>query len=248
MMKRSVIAFCGLAVAAAMLTAPPAWADNAKPGMWDPLESLNRSVYSFNSAFGTSVANQIATAYDSTVPESVRAGVDNVFTNLREPLTVVASGLSGDMKNAGLSAGRFAINTTAGIGGVYDVATRMGWVSRPTDFGMTLCHYNVPPGPYLVLPFVGASTVRDAAGVLAAYWAAFWVLEGWAPAYIIADRAVSYSTDHPASAPEAAVGDAYAEQRDHYQTLRAGLCDGSIPGDRLKAGPIGRVAEVAPHG
>jgi phospholipid-binding lipoprotein MlaA len=247
-MKRSVVGSWCLAVAAAMLVALPAWADTAKPGVWDPLESLNRSVYSFNSAFGSSVADQIATAYDSAVPESVRTGVDNVFKNLREPLTVVASGLSGDMKNAGLSAGRFAINATAGIGGVYDVATGMGWVSRPTDLGMTMCHYSVPPGPYLVLPFIGSSTVRDAAGVLATYWAAFWVLEGWAPAYIIADRAVAYSANHPGSTPEAAVGDAYAAQRDHYQTLRAGLCDGNIPGSQLKASPLGRVMEVAPHG
>jgi phospholipid-binding lipoprotein MlaA len=191
----------------------------------------------------------MATAYDSAVPASVRAGVDNVFTNLREPLTVVASGLSGDLNNAGLSAGRFAINTTVGLAGVYDVATGMGWVSRPTDFSTTLCHYNVPAGPYLVLPFIGSSTVRDAVGVLAAYWATFWVLDEWAPAYIVADRAVAYSTSRSAAVPAAAAaGDAYVVQRDQYQTLRAGVCDGSIPGDRLKAGPLGRVVEAAPHG
>ena len=246
-MKRSLMGFACLAVAAVLLTASAARADNAAPGVWDPLESLNRGVYSFNSAFGSSVATQVATAYDSAVPESVRTGVDNVFTNLREPLTAVASGLSGDMKNAGLSAGRFAINTTAGIAGVFDVATTMGWVSRPTDLGTTLCRYHMPAGPYLVLPFVGPSTVRDTVGVLAAYWAAFWAFEGWAPAYIVADRAVAYTTNRPAAATDTA-GDGYAEQRDRFQALRSGLCDGSLPADHLKASPLGRVIEVAPHG
>jgi phospholipid-binding lipoprotein MlaA len=242
-MKRAAIGFWSLAVAAALLTALPASADEAKAGVWDPLESVNRGVYSFNSAFDDSVAHQVATAYDSTVPESVRAGVDNVFTNLREPLTVVASGLSGDLKNAGLSAGRFAINTTAGIGGIYDVATGMGWVSRPADFGMTMCHYNVPAGPYLVLPFIGASTARDAVGVLAAYWAAFWTLEGWAPTYIVADRAAAYVATPAAGAAAAAPADGYAAQRDQFVALRAGACDG---GAGLKAGPFGEVT-TAPH-
>jgi len=247
-MKRAVIGFWCLAVAAALPSALPAWADDAKPAAWDPLESFNRGVYSFNSAFGDSVANQVATAYDSSVPESVRAGVDNVFTNLREPLTAVASGLSGDMKNAGLSAGRFAINTTAGLGGIYDVATGMGWVSRPTDLGMTLCRYDVPAGPYLVLPFVGATTVRDAVGVLAAYWAAFFVLEDWAPVYIVADRADAYAASHGSGAAAAAPADGYADQRDQYLAQRAGACDGTLTADRLKAGPYGRVMEATPHG
>ena len=246
-MKRAVVGFCGLAMLAAAMTALPARADDAKAAIWDPLESVNRTIYSFNSAFGSSIATQIATAYESAVPDSVRAGVDNVFTNLREPVTVVAAGLGGDLRNAGLSAGRFAINSTVGIGGVYDVASGMGWVSRPTDFGTTLCRYNLPAGPYLVLPFIGPTTIRDTAGVLATYWATFWLLDGWAPAYIIADRAVAYTTNRPATMPAAEAGDAYAEQRDHYQALRTGLCDGSIPGDRLKASPLGRVVEVAPH-
>jgi phospholipid-binding lipoprotein MlaA len=244
-MKRAVIGFWCLALAAALPTAVPALADEAKPGVWDPLESVNRGVYSFNSAFDDSIAHQVATAYGSTVPESVRAGVDNVFTNLREPLTVVASGLSGDLKNAGLSAGRFAINTTAGIAGIYDVATGMGWVSRPADFGMTMCHYNVPTGPYLVLPFIGASTARDAVGVVAAYWAAFWTLEGWAPTYIVADRAAAYgSVPAPASAATAPA-DGYAAQRDQFLALRAGACDNSVAG--LKASPFGGVTAAAPH-
>jgi len=149
------------------------------------------------------------------------------------------------MKNAGLSAGRFAINTTAGLGGIYDVATGMGWVSRPADLGMTMCHYNVPPGPYLVLPFIGASTARDAVGVLAAYWAAFWGLDGWAPTYIVADRAVAYAPRY--AAVTAAPADGYAAQRDQFVALRAGACDGSLAGNQLKASPFGGVTAAAPH-
>jgi len=246
-MKTAVIGFWCLAVAAALPTALPAWADEAKPGVWDPLEPVNRGVYSLNSAFDDSVAHPVASAYDSAVPESVRTGVDNVFTNLREPLTVVASGLSGDLKNAGLSAGRFAINTTAGIGGIFDVATRMGWVSQPADLGMTMCHYNVPAGPYLVLPFIGASTARDAVGVLAAYWAAFWTLEGSAPTYLVADRAAAYVSTPAAATAATAPVDGYAAQRDQFLAMRAGACDGSLAGNQLKAGPFGEVTAAAPH-
>ena len=174
------------------------------------------------------------------------AVVRNLINNPRTPLDLslglLPHMLSGDLKNAGLSAGRFAINTTAGIGGIYDVATGMGWVSRPADFGMTMCHYNVPAGPYLVLPFIGASTARDAVGVLAAYWAAFWTLEGWAPTYIVTDRAGAYVSTPAAAA--AAPADGYAAQRDQFVALRAGACDGSVAG--LKASPFGGVTP-APH-
>jgi phospholipid-binding lipoprotein MlaA len=215
---------------------------------WDPFESFNRAVYSFNSAFGESVATKVASGYQSAVPQGVQAAVGNFFTNLREPLTVVASALNADFSNAGTSVGRFAINTTAGVGGLFDVATKMGWVSRPQDFGTTLCKYKVPSGPYVVLPFVGPSTVRDTAGSAASYVASFWALDDWAPGYILADRAASYVTDGaPGAVPASAAGissDGYAEQRSRYLELREGLCQDRIPAERLKASPLGRVIEV----
>jgi phospholipid-binding lipoprotein MlaA len=214
---------------------------------WDPFESFNRSIYSFNSAFGGSVASEVATGYRATVPEEVQAAIDNFFTNLREPLTFVASTLNADFRNAGTSAGRFAINTTAGIGGLFDVATKVGWVSRPQDFGTTLCKYKLPAGPYVVLPFIGPSTVRDTAGSLASYIASYWALGGWGRrTYILADRTASYLTDRApaairAAALPAASVDGYAEQRRKYLELRDALCKDSIPAERLKASPLGRV-------
>jgi phospholipid-binding lipoprotein MlaA len=248
-----------VALSSAALAPAPAQAQNAaQPAAtpqpeaatgtsWDPFESFNRAVYRFNSAFGESVALKVASGYQSAVPQGVQAAVGNFFTNLREPLTIVASALNADFNNAGTSAGRFAINTTAGIGGLFDVATKMGWVSRPQDFGITLCKYKLPAGPYVVLPFVGPSTVRDTAGSAASYVATFWALDDWAPTYIVADRAVSYVTDQaPALAgTEPAAGtDGYAAQRSKYLELREALCQDRIPAERLKASPLGRVIEV----
>jgi phospholipid-binding lipoprotein MlaA len=257
-MKLGTLGIGCLAVALSSAALAPAYADNAAQpaapqaapgGSWDPFETFNRSIYSFNSAFGESVASKVSSGYQSAVPGGVQAAVDNFFTNLREPFTFVASALNADFANAGTSAGRFAINTTAGIGGLFDVATKMGWISRPQDFGTTLCKYKLPAGPYVVLPFVGPSTVRDTAGSAASYVASFWVLDEWAPTYIVADRAASYATDQ-APAAAAASGaptpaDGYAEQRRKYLELREALCEDRIPAERLKASPLGRVIEKA---
>jgi phospholipid-binding lipoprotein MlaA len=222
----------------------------AASASWDPFESFNRSIYAFNSAFGSSVALNVASSYQATLPDGVRAAVGNFFTNLREPLTIVASALNADFANAGTSAGRFAINTTAGIVGLFDVATPMGWVSRPQDFGTTLCKYRLPTGPYIVLPFIGPSTLRDTAGSAASYVGSFWALTGWARrTYIFADRAASYVTDQAPAAVRAAsahatAADGYAEQRRKYLELREALCEDRIPAERLKASPLGRVIEM----
>jgi phospholipid-binding lipoprotein MlaA len=94
----------------------------------------------------------------------VRLGVGNFFRNLREPATVVSSALEGQLDEAGTAAARFGINTTLGIVGFRDPATGLGFTVRPRNLEETLCMYRLPSGPYLVLPFLGPATVRDAAG------------------------------------------------------------------------------------
>lgn len=244
-MKRKLAGAVVVAGFLAALAAPARAASDPTTGTWDPLEPINRSIYSFNAAFGAGAATKLADAYAAAVPEAVRVSIDNFFTNLREPLTAVSSLLAGDVANAGRSVGRFAINTTAGIGGLFDVATQMEVVSRPTDLGTTLCRYRVPAGPYLVLPFVGPTTARDAAGLAATYYGAFWVLEDWAPAYIVADRAAAYAGDR-AAADDAAAAATYEGQRERYQAERAALCSDAPPAG-LKASPLGKVIEAAPH-
>ncbi|WP_207461202.1 VacJ family lipoprotein [Azospirillum sp. SYSU D00513] len=204
----------------------------AQPAAADPWESVNRAVHGFNMLLTDWVAGPAASAYEQTVPTAVQAGVGNLFANLREPATAVSSLLQGDLANARTSAGRFAINSTAGIGGLYDVATGMGWVARREDAGTFLCHYGAPSGPYVVLPFLGPSTLRDAIGLAAVYGLGYGLLgDDLAPvypAYVIADRAVSMlrrKTEAPAD-------DHYQEQRKSYLRQRDSLC-----GEKAAPGP-----------
>lgn len=233
---------------AAMLTATaaPASAQTVVAQPWDPIETVNRAVYNFNVAFASMVAGPVASAYRTTVPASVQAGVDNVFTNLREPVTAISSGLQGDFRNAGMSAGRFAVNTTAGIGGIFDLATRLGLESRAQDLGATFCAYDVPAGPYVVLPFVGPSTVRELVGLALAWYGAFGVLNDWAVGYIVADRAVGLAADPP---PDfSATPDPYLERRAFHFAVREAVCSEGTPSEILKASPLGQVTIVPPKG
>lgn len=259
-MVRKQTYFLSLAVVGAMLAGAPAFAQTAAPRseVWDPFERVNRATYSLNSAFMSVVAGPVVAAYRSNVPTSVQTGINNVFTNLREPLTVISSGVQGDLANMRVSAGRFAINTVAGIGGVFDVASRMGWVSRPEDLGTAMCSYGVPSGPYLMVPFFGPTNAREAAGTIAAYGLAYATGDDLVYSYVVADRTVAAASDLPMSmfeqVPEAGLNapspapvvtlDAYASTRDRYMTLRADLCADSIPAADLKASPLGGVIKT----
>lgn len=241
--------FSFFAVAAVMLSATPSFAQSVPAGgstVWDPFESFNKAVYSFNRAFSSEAAAPLIQAYHDNVPLGVRTSIDNFFANLREPLTALSSALQGDMSNTGVSAGRFAINTTAGIGGLFDVATELGWRSKPQDLGMAMCSYGVPAGPYIVLPFIGASTLRETVGVLATYSLVYSASHDWGPGVIVADRAASVANDRPlphAMAPGAPK--TYEEQRDAYLAFRTDLCNGSIAEQDLKASPLGSVMQVS---
>ncbi len=220
----------GMAAAITLATASAGWAQTA----WDPLESLNRAIWNLNGLYISAVYTPTASFYQDVVPAPVRTGIDNVFTNLREPVTTIGSAIAGDFRNAGISAGRFAINLTAGLGGVFDVATEMGWVAAPMDIGTALCRRGVPAGPYLVLPIIGSIHLRDGAGLAAAYGGSSMVLQDWTLPYIIADRSVARLTD-----PNG-FSDDYAMQRDAYWAFREALCAGTLPADTLKASPFGQ--------
>ena len=130
----------------------------------DPLESWNRGVFEFNDALDRAVVKPVATAYRDGLPSWMRTGIHNFFDNLED----VWSGVNSLLQFRGLQAadnlGRFVINTTMGLGGLLDVAGEMGMERHPTNFGLTLGRWGVGEGPYLVLPFLGSSTVRDALG------------------------------------------------------------------------------------
>jgi phospholipid-binding lipoprotein MlaA len=130
----------------------------------DPLEPLNRTIHSFNDLLDLMFIEPASIVYGH-LPDTARMGVRNVLNNLREPVTVLNDALQGEGDRAGLAFGRFMINTLVGMGGLFDFATEFGYPRHVEDFGQTLGRWGVGPGPYLVLPVLGPSTVRDTAGL-----------------------------------------------------------------------------------
>ena len=127
----------------------------------DPFEPLNRDVNSVNRALDQAALKPAAKAYQRGLPGLVRAGVSNFFANLGDPWSAVNSLLQLKVGDAAQDTMRFAVNTVFGLGGLLDIATDAGIARHKQDFGATLAHWGVPPGPYLVLPLIGPSTLRD---------------------------------------------------------------------------------------
>lgn len=127
----------------------------------DPWESWNRSVSNFNDSLDVAIVKPVATTYVNVAPQFLRNGISNFFSNLTGVWTVVNSTLQLKPKTALDSFFRLTINTFLGLGGVLDIASEMNIDRHTADFGQTLGHYGVPPGPYLVIPFLGSSTLRD---------------------------------------------------------------------------------------
>lgn len=132
----------------------------------DPFESFNRSMYRFNDAFDRAVMQPVARGYQAVTPDAVDRAVTNVFSNLGEVWVIANDLLQLKLGQAISDAWRFIINSTFGIYGIFDVATHLGLEKHNEDFGQTLGHWGVGPGPYLVLPFLGPSTVRDTTGLV----------------------------------------------------------------------------------
>ena len=128
----------------------------------DPLEPLNRQVFKFNDALDTAIVKPVAIAYRDHTPTPLRQGIGNVFNNLQDSWSVVNNLLQLKTDYAYDSLVRVAINTLLGVGGVVDVASELGIERHTQDFGHTLGVWGVPPGPYLVLPILGPSSLRDA--------------------------------------------------------------------------------------
>lgn len=135
-----------------------------QPG--DPLEGFNRKMFGFNQTLDRAIYRPAAMAYKHALPTPVRSGLRNFFSNLGEPVVFVNYLLQLRIGKAVHTVGRFAINSTVGIGGLFDIAKRRG-INLPhhrNSFGDTLAWYGVGPGPYVFLPFVGPSTLRDVLG------------------------------------------------------------------------------------
>ncbi len=133
----------------------------AQPDPHDPWESYNRSMTRFNDAVDEAVLKPVATAYKTVLPQTARTGVGNFFGNLGDVWSFVNNVLQAKPEGALHSFWRVAINTTLGLGGLFDPATEMRLERHREDFGQTLGYWGADSGPYLVLPLLGSSTLRD---------------------------------------------------------------------------------------
>ena len=136
----------------------------------DPLRPMNEAVFEFNLAVDKAVLRPVASAYRTVLPEGVRDSVRNFLRNLKTPVNMANSLLQGDLEGFGTHFGRFAFNTLAGFGGLFDAAADAGIPYREEDFGQTLAVWGVPEGPYLMLPILGPSNIRDTSGMVGDYF------------------------------------------------------------------------------
>ena len=152
-------------------TAPPADPDDRESlrRANDPFEPLNRVIFTVNIEADRYILKPVAYVYKEAVPQPIRAIVGNLLDNLRSPVILVNAVLQGDFDRAGATLFRFSVNSTLGFAGVADVAADMGFVRRNEDFGQTLAVWGVAEGPYLMLPVLGPSNLRDAVGRAADY-------------------------------------------------------------------------------
>jgi phospholipid-binding lipoprotein MlaA len=146
------------------LTLLPAMAQAASED--DPWEGFNRAMFRFNDTLDTYALKPLAQGYQAVTPQFLEDGVHNVFGNLGDVGNLANNLLQGKMHDAGVDTGRLIFNTTFGLLGFFDVATPMGLQKNDEDFGQTLGAWGLGSGPYLVIPFLGPSSVRDATGKL----------------------------------------------------------------------------------
>ena len=133
--------------------------------IYDPFEPLNRAIFSFNNVADRIVLEPIAKGYKK-LPSPLQSGINNFLSNLRAPLVVVNQLLQGQGQNAFQSSGRFIVNSTVGIFGLFDVAEKIGLEEKEEDYGQTLATWGVGDGFYLVLPLFGPSNLRDTSGMV----------------------------------------------------------------------------------
>jgi phospholipid-binding lipoprotein MlaA len=157
----AVAALALFALLTGCATVPP----NAGQDPRDPLEAINRQVFGFNEGLDKVVLKPLAQVYDTVLPVPVQDCLSNGFSNLREPSNAFNNLLQGKAAEAVSDVCRFAVNTTVGLLGCFDVASRMGLERHREDFGQTLGVWGLGQGPFLVLPLFGPSSIRDGAGL-----------------------------------------------------------------------------------
>ncbi len=219
----------------------------------DPWEGLNRGIYRFNDVADRATLKPVARAYAKVTPNWMQTGVRNFFANLGYPTTIVNQLLQGKLGLALQDTGRLVINTVAGVGGLIDAASIGGLTANEEDFGQTLAVWGVPSGPYVTLPFLGPSSLRDAPSRIADYFTGVpryvdvqWEAEWSARALEV----VGFRADLlPVEAQIENVFDRYAFMRDAWAQRREYMIfDGRPPEPTFDDEPLeeGDVAPAAP--
>ena len=213
-----------LALTTAILATGCATGPDRKPG--DPLEPMNRAIFSFNDALDRTVAVPIAKGYQKVTPQPLRQAISNFFSNLGDLDNFANSLLQLHITDATESLMRFAMNSTFGLGGLIDFATPAGLPKHKEDFGLTLGRWGVPSGPYLVLPLFGPSSFRDGLGYLVDFRANPITYMGWEykyPLYFVQFVSVRSDLLGATTLLEQAALDKYSFVRDAYTQQRRSL-------------------------
>ena len=233
---RHFLAVSALALVALLegcATVPP----NAGADPRDPLEPFNRQVFAFNEGLDKVVLKPLAQVYDTVLPVPVQDCLSNGFSNLREPSNAINNLLQGKAAEAASDVCRFAVNTTVGLLGCFDVASRMGLERHREDFGQTLGKWGLGQGPFLVLPLFGPSSFRDGAGlgVETVFDVNFWIDNVSVRNIIFGVRTVN-ARDELLQADDVISGaalDKYTFIRDGYlQRRRNQVYDGNPPREK----------------
>jgi phospholipid-binding lipoprotein MlaA len=203
----------------------------------DPLEPLNRGIYTFNEAVDTTLLRPAAELYHGLVPRIVRIGVSNFFSNINDVIVALNNLLQGKVSNAASDTGRVLVNTTIGLLGIFDVATPMGMPKNNEDFGQTLGWWGVGDGPYLVLPIFGPSNIRDTFGLVADMFTdpTMYVDPTRTRNIMVGTRTVNRRSEllEASTVLEAAALDKYQFVRDAYlQRRRSLIYDGNPPREK----------------
>ncbi len=219
----------------ALFSGTPTFAADPPKSSKDPFESVNRVTYKFNDALDRSFLRPVAEGYRAHVPELIRNGLSNFITNLEYPTVIVNDALQGKLRLAGQDFTRLLVNSVVGVGGFGDPATKFGLPIHNEDFGQTLGHWGVGPGPYIMIPLLGASDLRDAPS---------WIIDAHtAGEHYATDRPLRYGLGGlsvfeirvqalAASAAIDAAYDPYTLVRDAYLARRNYLVhDGNVPAD-----------------
>jgi phospholipid-binding lipoprotein MlaA len=230
--RAALVAVIALSLSACV-TLPP----NSPRAPQDPWESWNRGVYRVNDKLDRAIAKPVTRAYVRVVPSPIRTGVTNFFANLNTPTVMINDALQGKFLAAANDLGRFVLNSTVGIGGLLDPATPAGLARNDEDFGQTLGHWGVHPGPFVELPILGPSDLRDAPAKIVdtytnprQYIRNEYVKYGLYLPYLVDTRAALLPLDETLKH----VYDPYAFIRDAYLQRRAYLVsDGKATDDTL---------------